>query len=55
MAMVLRKVVAHRNSYLKFISIWVVAKRLVVSKISQDDDIEYEFLKDAVGLWAGEG
>ena len=46
---VLRKVLAQKNNYFKVISIWVVIN------ISQDDNMEYEFLKGAMELWVGEG
>lgn len=46
---VLRKVLAQKNNYFKVISIWVGIN------ISQDDNMEYEFLKGAMELWVGEG
>lgn len=51
----LRKVLGQRNNYFKVLSIWVVAEGLVVNTFSQDDNIEYEFLKGSMELWVGEG
>lgn len=45
MYVALRKVLAQKNNYCKVLSIWVV------NNISQNDNIEYEFLEGTIEFW----